>query len=316
MLPFGGCVFKLMSEDLQCGCKLQGLRETTCKEMASRKKSIATCSTCKHALQAIATPPEIGDDLYCMSLSLMPTIIKVGRSKCPTQRAIELQTSMPFWVFPSIVWLKRGEDETRVHERLRPYRIENAPSREYFKLPLKRGSDLVEQVLYSAAADSHSTSGSVASGADGEAEGQKHLAPTNSSKRRKLVMCAQCQKIQATVSDVHTSSPAEHLFLVSAPFCPEMVGILRSSDPHHLVRDLQEELPGNLELRTIWYGQGHRHGDIHRNLKSLRADCPGGNWFHLTPQPASAVISKLLFGSLDDDDDEVEPGITLLTVDV
>ena len=90
-----------------------------------------------------------------------------------------------------------------------------------------------------------------------------------------------------------------------------MVGVLRSSDPHKHARELETELPGKLEILTIWYGKGDKHDEVHRNLNSFRADCPSGNWFNMTPQPASAVISKLLFGQ---DEDDVEPGITMLEV--
>ena len=132
------------------------------------------------------------------------------------------------------------------------------------------------------------------------------------TKKRKVVMCARCRRIQTTVSDVQTHSAAEHLFLVTAPFCPGMVGVLRSSSPHKHVRELETELPGKLEMLTVWYGKGDRHDDVCHNLNAFRADCPGGWWFHMTPQPASAVISKLLFDNCDDD---LEPGITILDVD-
>ncbi len=82
-----------------------------------------------------------------MSISLLPGVVKIGRSKSSTQRALQLQESSPFWVFPQIVWVDRGADEKRVHTALRVYRIEDAPSREYFRLPIKSGADLVEQIV-------------------------------------------------------------------------------------------------------------------------------------------------------------------------
>ena len=129
------------------------------------------------------------------------------------------------------------------------------------------------------------------------------------NKKRKLVMCARCQRIQATVNSVQTNSTAEHLFLVEAPFVPGMVGVFHSSDPHKHIDEL--DLPGKLTILTIWYGRGDQHNDVRQNLNSFRADCPGGNWFHMTPKPASAVITKILFGT-DDDDGETEPGIALV----
>ena len=272
--------------------------------MAGRRRSVATCSSCRNPLQGISEQPENGDDLYCMSLSLMPDIIKIGRSKNPTQRAIELQTSMPFWVFPSIVWLKKGETEGKVHERLRPFRVENAPSREYFKMNLKQGSDLVEQVLYAAQTSEQPL-------CDQQMPQPVNVAADGAnpcSRRRKLVMCVRCQRIQATLNDVQTHSAAEHLFLVCSSQCPGLIGVMRSSEPHQHVQSLESGLPWRLEILTIWYGKGDRREDVYEEFANFRVDCPGGNWFHMSPQPASAVISKLLFGNADG---EIEPGIAL-----
>ena len=116
--------------------------------MTSRKKGVASCSKCRSNLQEIIEASGSTDDLYLMSLSLLHGVVKVGRSKSPTQRALQLQESGPFWIFPEVIWINRGQHEKLVHDALRAYRIEDAPSREYFRLPIKTASDLVEQVLY------------------------------------------------------------------------------------------------------------------------------------------------------------------------
>ena len=90
-----------------------------------------------------------------------------------------------------------------------------------------------------------------------------------------------------------------------------MIGVLRSCEPHQHVQDLEANLPWKLEILTIWYGKGDRRKEVHQKLENFRADCPGGNWFHLNPQPASAVVSKILF----DRGEDIEPGITLRNVD-
>ena len=64
--------------------------------MTSRKRCVATCSTCKTKLQEIIETGQT-DDLYLMSISLLPGVVKIGRSRCPTQRALQLQESSPFW---------------------------------------------------------------------------------------------------------------------------------------------------------------------------------------------------------------------------
>ena len=111
------------------------------------------------------------------------------------------------------------------------------------------------------------------------------------------------QKKPATLCDA--DGQIEHLFLVTTPLFQDMVGIMSSSDPHSIVKKLEKELPSSLELRTIWYGQGGYHETVRHELRNFRAESPG-DWYHMSPQPASAVASKILFGNVEDD---VEPGI-------
>ena len=82
-------------------------------------------------------------------------------------------------------------------------------------------------------------------------------------------MCAQCKKIQSTISDVETQGGAEHLFLVATASreMQDMVGILHATDVHRHIADLESQLPWRLEPLTIWYGQGHRVEDVNRELK-------------------------------------------------
>ena len=265
--------------------------------MTTRKRGVAFCSTCKARLQEIVETRD-GDDLYLMSISLLPGVIKVGRSKCPTQRALQLQESSPFWVFPQIVWVDRGADEKRVHGALRAFRIEDAPSREYFRLPIKSGSDLVEQVLYADTIEDTTF--------DDKGQDRDRDNGGSASKKRKIVMCPQCKKLQCTVCDVQTHGDAQHLFLVTASFCKDMIGILRASDVHRCISDLEGEFPSRLQPITIYYGQGHRADDVYYELKAFRADSPG-NWYHMNAKAASHAISKMLFG--DNEDAGCEPGI-------
>ena len=270
--------------------------------MASRKRCVATCSTCKTKLQEIFETGQT-DDLYVMSISLLPGVVKIGRSKCPTQRALQLQESCPFWVFPQVVWVNRGTDEKKVHDALRPYRIEDAPSREYFRLPIKAGADLVEQILYTDSSEESSSAQENTGMQYQDSGAQENLG--GAPKKRK-VMCVACKKIQYTVSDVQTHGDAQHLFLVTAAFCKDMVAILRASDVYQHIAELEKELPSRLQPITVYYGQGHRAEDIYRGMKAFRADCPG-DWYHMGPKAASRAISNMLFG--DDDDAESEPGI-------
>ena len=126
-------------------------------------------------------------------------------------------------------------------------------------------------------------------------------------------MCPQCNQLQCTVSDVSTNGDAQHLFLVTAPLCQKMVGVLRAGDVHRCISELDKELPSRLQLITIYYGQGHRAEDVYYELKAFRADCPG-HWYHMYAQAASHAISNMLFG--ENTDSEGEPGIVLEEVTV
>ncbi len=201
-------------------------------------------------------------------------------------------------MFPQVVWVDRGADEKRAHDALRPFRIDDAPSREYFRLPIKSGSALVEQVLYADTKEEASVDHSDRDRDSGD----------SASKKRKIVMCALCKKLQFTVSDVQTHGDAQHLFLVTASFCKDMVGIIRASDVHRRISELESELPSRLQPVTIYYGQGHRADDIYRGMKAFRADSPG-HWYHMGAKAASHAISRMLFG--DNEDPLCEPGIIL-----
>ena len=65
------------------------------QRMASAKKRIVECSACRRIMK-VCTDVETtsdADHLYVMSASnaLLPGLVKIGRSKNPLQRAIDLQ---------------------------------------------------------------------------------------------------------------------------------------------------------------------------------------------------------------------------------
>ena len=162
---------------------------------------------------------------------------------------------------------------------------------------MKFGSDFVERVLYD---------GNSAPSTDEQLEEKTIFA-----KKRKIVMCTECKRIQSTVLDVELKGGAEHLYLVAADCTDlpkDLVCFLHSSDVQQHISELERELPWRLVVLTIWYGEGNRIHDVNRELKSFRADSPG-NWYHLTAKAASIVISRLLFGS--EEQDDIEPGITI-----
>ena len=96
---------------------------------------------------------------------------------------------------------------------LRPYRIEDAPNREYFRLPIKSGTDLVEQVLYADSSDEPKSAqnnageqdkdGGVVQVQDQDSGVQAYLG--GAPKKKRVVMCVPYKKLQYTVSDVQTT---------------------------------------------------------------------------------------------------------------
>ena len=184
--------------------------------------------------------------------------------------------------------------------------MEDAPSREYFRLPIKSGADLVEQILYTDSSEESSSAQENTGMQYQDSGAQDNLG--GATKKRK-VMCVACKKLQYTVSDVQTHGDAQHLFLVTATFCRDMVAVLSASDVYRRIAELESELPSKIQPVTIYYGQGHRADDVYRGMKAFRADCPG-DWYHMDPKAASRAISSMLFGD-NDNDTSCEPGIII-----
>ena len=72
------------------------------QRMASAKKRIVECSAGRRIMK-VCTDVETASDadhLYVMSASnsLLPGLVKIGRSKNPLQRAIDLQESQPYHI--------------------------------------------------------------------------------------------------------------------------------------------------------------------------------------------------------------------------
>ena len=86
--------------------------------MASAKKKIVECSACRRIMK-VCTDVETtsdADHLYVMSASnsLLPGLVKIGRSKNPLQRAIDLQESKPYHIKIHALFWGFGWRETDV----------------------------------------------------------------------------------------------------------------------------------------------------------------------------------------------------------
>ena len=72
-------------------------------------------------------------DLYMFANSLVPGIIKVGRSKDVERRRLELQKSQPFRIITLATFPGKGELEGAVHAALSASRVDG-PGREWFRV--------------------------------------------------------------------------------------------------------------------------------------------------------------------------------------
>jgi hypothetical protein len=83
------------------------------------------------------------DALYVMSISKLPNIIKVGRSKNPPERAFQLASSQPFFVNVDRQYDRYGFLERMIHTKLLPYRVEDGTGKEWFHVNVNQAHDII-----------------------------------------------------------------------------------------------------------------------------------------------------------------------------
>ena len=98
-----------------------------------------------------------GDHLYVMSASggMLHGLIKVGRSKNPCQRALELQESQPYHIEINAVFWGAGSREKIVHGGLSAFRVAGAPGTEWFEIPISNVCVAISRMLFSGPVQSH-----------------------------------------------------------------------------------------------------------------------------------------------------------------
>ena len=90
------------------------------------------------------------DHLYVMSASnsLLPGLVKIGRSKNPLQRAIDLQESQPYHIVIHAIFWGAGWQEKSVHKHLANFQHREAPGTEWFELPVQHVCQAIARVLF------------------------------------------------------------------------------------------------------------------------------------------------------------------------
>ena len=88
-------------------------------------------------------PDESADALYIMSNSLLPGIIKIGRSANPEERARQLGTSHPFRLTVEFSFGGKVFLEKTLHDRLKHRRVEGGLGREWYRLTPEQADVLI-----------------------------------------------------------------------------------------------------------------------------------------------------------------------------
>ena len=83
------------------------------------------------------------DALYVMSNSLLPGMIKIGRSTNPEERAKQLGASHPFRIKVELSYGGKGFLEKTLHDRLKHRRVEGGLGREWFRLTAEQADVLI-----------------------------------------------------------------------------------------------------------------------------------------------------------------------------
>jgi len=84
------------------------------------------------------------DSLYIMENTLLPGMVKIGRSACPEERAKQLAASHPFRLIVQYSYGEKGYLEKTLHERLKHRRVEGGVGREWFRLTAEQADTLVK----------------------------------------------------------------------------------------------------------------------------------------------------------------------------
>jgi len=86
---------------------------------------------------------ETADSLYIMENSLLPGIVKIGRSTNPEERAKQLGASHPFRLTVQYSYGGKGFLEKTLHNRLKHRRVDGGNGREWFRISPEQADILV-----------------------------------------------------------------------------------------------------------------------------------------------------------------------------
>ena len=87
------------------------------------------------------------DALYVMTNTLIPHMVKVGRSHDPDIRAKDLSQSHPFKIIVCHRYTGYGFLEKLIHDKLQKKRVEGGRGREWFSIEPKQADLLIQAAM-------------------------------------------------------------------------------------------------------------------------------------------------------------------------
>ena len=110
------------------------------KTYSEKKRGRDSMEDCRDTVDAESNQM---DSLYIMSNSLLPDMVKIGRSNGPEERARNLGASHPFRIVVEHTYGDKGFLEKPIHDRLKHRRVDGGSGREWFNLSVEQADTLV-----------------------------------------------------------------------------------------------------------------------------------------------------------------------------
>ena len=87
------------------------------------------------------------DSLYVMRNSIIPGMVKIGRSHFPEERAKDLAAAHPFEIIVRLSYKGWGRLEKEMHEKLRHRRVDGGSGREWYQATPEKADLLINAVI-------------------------------------------------------------------------------------------------------------------------------------------------------------------------
>jgi len=131
-------------------CDRQRQRDNYLKRKRDQSEASEEGAATSQEVEQEPEPPLRSDSLYIFSNSLLPNMLKIGRSCNPFARASTLQASQPFTIRVMAVFPDAGCLESFVHKLLAHCRVTGGAGREWFECSLPAACGAIALALEAA----------------------------------------------------------------------------------------------------------------------------------------------------------------------